>query len=119
MCSIMGFTSQTIGEDELWECFSRSKTRGPDMSRVEKTGSGFLCFHRLAIMGLTEEGMQPFHLGEDACVCNGELYLFRPLKAELSKGYDFKSGSDCEIRSPTPSPSRRTGCPTSWRRACK
>lgn len=97
MCSIMGFTSQTIGEDELWECFSRSKTRGPDMSRVEKTGSGFLCFHRLAIMGLTEEGMQPFHLGRDMCVCNGELYLFRPLKAELAEEYEFKSGSDCEI----------------------
>jgi asparagine synthase (glutamine-hydrolysing) len=30
-------------------------------------------------------------------VCNGELYLFRPLKAELAKEYDFKSGSDCEI----------------------
>ena len=31
------------------------------------------------------------------CVCNGELYLFRPLKAELAREYEFKSGSDCEI----------------------
>jgi len=97
MCSIMGFTSKFLSVAELTPFFDRTKSRGPDMSRVEEAGSGYLCFHRLAIMGLTEEGMQPFHLGEDACVCNGELYLFRPLKAELSKWYDFKSGSDCEI----------------------
>ena len=97
MCSIMGFTSRFFTEEEFRPFFDRTKSRGPDMSRVEKTGSGWLCFHRLAIMGLTLEGMQPFHLGEDMCVCNGELYLFRPLKAELAREYDFKSGSDCEI----------------------
>ena len=68
------------------------------MSRIEPAGEGCLCFHRLAIMGLHEEGMQPFHLGEDMCVCNGELYLFRPMKKELEDdGYQFQSGSDCEI----------------------
>ena len=67
------------------------------MSRMEKAGDGVLCFHRLAIMGLHEEGMQPFHLDGDMCVCNGELYLFRPLKAELAKEYTFISDSDCEI----------------------
>ena len=97
MCAIMGFTSHQIGEDEIQEYFDRTKTRGPDMSRIEKAGPGFLCFHRLAIMGLHEEGMQPFHLDGDMCVCNGELYLFRPLKAELAKEYDFVSDSDCEI----------------------
>ena len=98
MCSIMGFTKLTIGADELWTYFDRTKSRGPDMSRVEKAGEGCLCFHRLAIMGLHEEGMQPFHLDDDLCVCNGELYLFRPLKKKLEdKGYAFRSGSDCEI----------------------
>ena len=67
------------------------------MSRIEEAGPGVLCFHRLAIMGLHEEGMQPFHLDGDMCVCNGELYLFRPLKAELAKEYTFISDSDCEI----------------------
>ncbi len=97
MCSIMGFTSKLLSPDEIRPFFDRTLSRGPDMSRIERTGSGYLCFHRLAIMGLTEEGMQPFHLGEDMCVCNGELYLFRPLKAELEREYSFKSGSDCEI----------------------
>lgn len=97
MCSIMGFTSKLLSPDEIRPFFDRTLSRGPDMSRIERTGSGYLCFHRLAIMGLTEEGMQPFRLGEDMCVCNGELYLFRPLKAELEREYSFKSGSDCEI----------------------
>ena len=98
MCSIMGFTKLTIETDELWTYFDRTRTRGPDMSRVEKAGEGCLCFHRLAIMGLDETGMQPFHLNRDMCVCNGELYLFRPLKKQLEDdGYVFQSGSDCEI----------------------
>ena len=97
MCSIMGFTSPTLSEDKIQEYFDRTKSRGPDMSRVEKAGNGLLCFHRLAIMGLHEEGMQPFHLNGNMCVCNGELYLFRQLKAELAKEFTFVSDSDCEI----------------------
>ena len=97
MCAIMGFTKDTLTEEEIREYFDRTKSRGPDMSRIEKAGDGYLCFHRLAIMGLHEEGMQPFTLDGDMCVCNGELYLFRPLKKELSAEYEFKSGSDCEI----------------------
>lgn len=97
MCAIMGFTKRTLSEEELWPYFDRTRSRGPDMSRIEPAGDGWLCFHRLAIMGLHPEGMQPFHLDGDMAVCNGELYLFRPLKAELAKEYDFISESDCEI----------------------
>ena len=98
MCSIIGFTSDKISPEEFRPFFDRTVSRGPDMTRVEKAGKGWLGFHRLAIMGLHEEGMQPFRLDKDMCVCNGELYLFRPLKKELEdEGYEFKSGSDCEI----------------------
>ncbi len=97
MCAIMGFTKDTLTEEEIRVYFDRTKSRGPDMSRIEKAGGSYLCFHRLAIMGLHEEGMQPFTLDGDMCVCNGELYLFRPLKKELSAEYEFRSGSDCEI----------------------
>jgi len=58
-------------------------------------------FGRLAIMGLTPDGMQPFTRGADCVVCNGELYGFRPVKKALEdKGYVFHSGSDCEILLP-------------------
>ena len=101
MCSIMGFTKRVLDDNEVWTYFNRTKSRGPDLSRVEPAGEGCLCFHRLAIMGLDETGMQPFHLEDDACVCNGELYGFRPVKEALEqKGYQFESGSDCEILLP-------------------
>ena len=98
MCAIIGFDSPTLTEQEIRPYFDRTVSRGPDMSRMEKAGRGMLGFHRLAIMGLHEEGMQPFHLGGDMAVCNGELYGFRPLKKELeAKGYTFASESDCEL----------------------
>ena len=98
MCAIIGFDSPTLTEQEIRPYFDRTVSRGPDMSRMEKAGRGMLGFHRLAIMGLHEEGMQPFHLGGDMAVCNGELYGFRPLKKELEgKGYTFASESDCEL----------------------
>lgn len=97
MCSIMGLTTKALSQNDFQEFFDRTISRGPDMSRVIETKSGYLCFHRLAIMGLTERGMQPFELDGNAAICNGELYCFRPIKEELSKKYTFKSNSDCEI----------------------
>ena len=101
MCAIMGFSKKTRTKEEILPYFDRTASRGPDMSRIIETPSGWLCFHRLAIMGLTEAGMQPFELDGDYVVCNGEIYGFRPLKRQLmEKGYEFKSGSDCEILLP-------------------
>lgn len=97
MCSIMGLTTKALSQKDFQAFFDKTISRGPDMSKIIETKSGYLCFHRLAIMGLTENGMQPFELGADSVVCNGELYRFRPLKKELSKKYTFKSNSDCEI----------------------
>ncbi len=100
MCSICGFTTKSIPVEQLKACFERTQSRGPDMTRFEEIPCGYLGFHRLAIMGLDERGMQPFHLGEDAVVCNGELYCFRPLRERLLEKYDLKSQSDCEILLP-------------------
>lgn len=68
MCSIMGLTTKALRQDEFQEFFDRTISRGPDMSRVIETKSGYLCFHRLAIMGLTERGMQPFTMDDSAVV---------------------------------------------------
>lgn len=97
MCSIMSYCGLDITEEKFREFFDRTISRGPDMSRVITVGKGILGFHRLAIMGLTEEGMQPFELNGSYAVCNGELYGFRPIKKELEKKYSFASDSDCEI----------------------
>ena len=82
------------------EGFEKTISRGPDDSRVVDTGNGYLGFHRLAIMGLTPSGMQPFSLGSSYVVCNGEIYGFEKLKKELSDKYTFVSESDCEVLLP-------------------
>ena len=100
MCSIFGVTSKAVPVEKLKEGFDRTISRGPDMSRFEEIPCGYLGFHRLAIMGPDERGMQPFHLGSDAVICNGELYGFRPLRDRLLKKYPLQSQSDCEILLP-------------------
>lgn len=123
MCSILGFCHKKADYEDIQEALSLTTSRGPDAYRVLDTGSGYLGFNRLSIMGLTESGMQPFVFGggktlplenfqkqeheefflapersEIMLVCNGEIYGFRPLKQELiEKGYSFISESDCEI----------------------
>jgi asparagine synthase (glutamine-hydrolysing) len=100
MCSIFGLTGSRFPRDLIKTCFDRTISRGPDMSRMVDIPGGVLGFHRLAIMGLHEEGMQPFRLEDDYVVCNGELYGFRPLRARLMETYDLKSECDCEILLP-------------------
>lgn len=100
MCSIMGYCGSCAALDKFREGFERTLSRGPDDSRIVDTGKGLLAFHRLAIMGLTPEGMQPFSLGGSYLVCNGEIYGFEKLREGLSSRYSFRSDSDCEILLP-------------------
>ena len=109
MCAIIGFDSPTLTEQEIRPYFDRTISRGPDMSRMEKAGRGMLGFHRLAIMGLHEEGMQPFHLGGDMAVCNGELYGFRPLKRS------WRPRATPSRPSPTASSFSPSTASTAWR----
>lgn len=100
MCSIMGYCGQEADLDKFKQGFDQTISRGPDDSRIIDTGNGLLGFHRLAIMGLTPSGMQPFRLGSSYVVCNGEIYGFEKIREELSCCYSFVSDSDCEILLP-------------------
>lgn len=100
MCSIMGYKGSSLKLDDLKKHFDKTTSRGPDMQRINRYGDTILGFERLAIMGLTEEGMQPFELDKNAIVCNGEIYGFRKIKEELKSEYTFRSDSDCEILLP-------------------
>ena len=101
MCSIMGYCSDGAAFGRFQEGFAKTISRGPDDSRIVDTGKGLLGFHRLAIMGLHPEGMQPFELDGSYVVCNGEIYGFEQLRQCLrTKGYTFQSDSDCEILLP-------------------
>lgn len=111
MCSILGFCGKDAAYEEIRDALSKTASRGPDASRIIDTGNGYLGFNRLSIMGLTENGMQPFLYSdrktvkatdpadtEIVVVCNGEIYGFRKEKeALIARGYRFISDSDCEI----------------------
>ena len=100
MCSIMGYCGICDDLDEFQKGFDKTISRGPDDSRIVDTGNGLLGFHRLAIMGLTASGMQPFSLGGSYVVCNGEIFGFERLRESLSDRYTFQSDSDCEVLLP-------------------
>ena len=101
MCSVLSWCSSQADEVRFEEMLEKTSSRGPDQTKIVHTGKGLMGFNRLSIMGLTESGMQPFSLDGDYCICNGELYGFRPLKDYLCElGYTFSSDSDCEILLP-------------------
>lgn len=100
MCSIIGYCGKVPDMGAFMTCFDQTKSRGPDDSRIVAAGEGLLGFHRLSIMGLHPEGMQPFGLNGSYVVCNGEIYGFEKLRGELSQDYTFTSQSDCEVLLP-------------------
>ena len=101
MCSIMGYFSAGADRARFEQGFSATISRGPDDTRILDTGNGLLGFHRLAIMGLSDSGMQPFVRNGSMLVCNGEIYGFRSLREQLeASGIQFVSDSDCEILLP-------------------
>lgn len=100
MCSIMGYCAAGADLEAFRKGFDRTISRGPDESRIIDTGKGLLGFHRLAIMGLTPSGMQPFELNGSYLVCNGEIYGFEKYREQLRGKYSFQSDSDCEVLLP-------------------
>ena len=101
MCSIIGFCGEGAAYSLFSECFARTVSRGPDCTDIVSCGAGYLGFHRLAIMGLHPEGMQPFELSGSYLVCNGEIYGFKKFRDELiADGCTFAGDSDCEVLLP-------------------
>ena len=81
MCCIIGYAGHDLPKETFTEYLLRTTPAAARTTqRVAETEFGLLGFGRLAIMGLTPEGMQPFFRGADCVACNGELYGFRPVK---------------------------------------
>lgn len=100
MCSIIGYCGKPADIQKFITGFDKTLSRGPDDSRIVDVGQGLFGFHRLSIMGLHPEGMQPFGLNGSYVVCNGEIYGFEKWKEALSAEYTFVSESDCEVLLP-------------------
>ncbi len=98
MCGILFVEGKT--EPTLFKSsFESIHHRGPDMSRILENELGTFGFHRLAIMDVTEHGMQPFVDDQAMAVCNGEIYNEMAIKTMFPQ-YPFQGHSDCEVLIP-------------------
>ena len=52
MCSILAYCGSGADPDKIAEMMEKTISRGPDDTRILNTGSGYLGFNRLSIMGL-------------------------------------------------------------------
>ena len=99
-----GFTvmGSTVSQLEVFkETLEKTAHRGPDDQSISFSNQIMWGFNRLAIMDLSSKGNQPFTYKQTKLVCNGEIYNYPILKAQLMKdGCTFISESDCEVLLP-------------------
>ncbi len=99
MCGFAVYT----GDDKMMRLkavseFRKLKYRGPDNSHYSDfREKGWMGFHRLKIMDVSDDGNQPMHFEDIHLVCNGEIYNYLQLKEEYTGRYSFSSSSDCEV----------------------
>ncbi|WP_296443085.1 asparagine synthase (glutamine-hydrolyzing) [Rhodoferax sp. UBA5149] len=102
MCGIHGiyrFDGQAVAPEMLSAMGNVTRHRGPDDEGMHIDGACGIAMRRLSIIDLAG-GHQPLSNVDETLwlVCNGEIYNYRELRAELqAKGYHFKTGSDSEV----------------------
>ena len=107
MCGIAGIfayrdQAPPVDKEELLRIREAMRLRGPDgeglwISRNSRVG---LAHRRLAIIDLTNDGLQPMATPDGALriTFNGEIYNYRELRRLLeSKGQIFRTNSDTEV----------------------
>ena len=103
MCGIAGFTQfhqQQGSIDALKAMGERIFHRGPDAGSEFLTDKVGLCHRRLAIIDLSDAGVQPMKSENEQVVIsfNGEIYNFLELREELiEQGVEFKTNTDTEV----------------------
>jgi asparagine synthase (glutamine-hydrolysing) len=100
MCGIAGIVGGRWADAEAASAQAHAlRHRGPDGEGVRAANGAALVHRRLSIIDL-EGGRQPIG-NEDGTrwiVCNGEIYNYKALTAELeAKGHRFRTRSDTEV----------------------
>jgi asparagine synthase (glutamine-hydrolysing) len=104
MCAILGVFGLQPSDDlvalrrEALERSQRQRHRGPDWSGVYVDEGAVLVHERLAIVD-PNGGSQPLRSPDLELVLavNGEIYNHRELRHDLRPGYEYQTGSDCEV----------------------
>ena len=95
MCGIFAHISKNIIVKEIANA-NNIRKRGPDnTSYIKLSDNVAMCFHRLKINDLSDDGNQPIIYEDVAVICNGEIYNSDKLKEEFD--VEWKSNSDCEV----------------------
>jgi len=103
MCGISGIycpgSEQPIDQNAAERMLKVIHHRGPDDQGSYQEDDLWIGFRRLSIIDLST-GQQPM-FNEDSSVvvvCNGEIYNYLDLRAELAaKGHIFRTASDVEV----------------------
>src|SRR6266542_3833573 len=99
LCGIVAFGRPP--ETEVATAMARELDhRGPDGKGLLVDSGVAFAFRRLAIIDLSEAGMQPFASedGSRSLMHNGEIYNYRELRRELeAHGHRFRSATDTEV----------------------
>lgn len=100
MCGIWGVLGKPITEEAAKSALKKLAARGPEDARIVAGNHFQLGFTRLAINGLTTDGMQPIMEPTNKLytICNGEIYNYK----DLAERFDIQlqTGSDCEVLAP-------------------
>src|SRR5918998_1401286 len=99
LCGIVAF-GRPAERDNVARMSAELDHRGPDGDGAYDEPGVALGFRRLAIIDLSDAGMQPMASEDGAhrLVHNGEGYNYRELRAELeAKGHRFRSATDTEV----------------------
>ena len=104
MCGIVGIFNIKEQTSELRQkalgMSRKIRHRGPDWSGIYSGATAILCHERLSIVD-PESGKQPLFSPDKKQVLavNGEIYNHQDLRADkaVSGGYDYQTGSDCEV----------------------
>lgn len=97
MCGIFFYKGVTYNLNDLMPHFMKSSHRGPDSSCLKSMDKNtFMGFHRLAIVGLSRDGDQPFEtVNKNYVICNGEIYNHQIIRQKIHK--PIHSKSDCAV----------------------
>src|SRR5712692_3733063 len=98
MCGILGVLAKD-GHPPPLDAVELLRHRGPDGEGRRAFERCALAMRRLAIIDL-DTGDQPVEneAGDVVCICNGEIYNYRELRAELSaRGHTFRGEGDVEV----------------------
>ena len=100
MCGIFALlnniNTRLLNNAIIEEQFNKGKQRGPEYSKLEYNYLKMcLGFHRLAINGLNMQSGQPIVYEDIILICNGEIYNYKNLYAEMN--VTCVTDSDCEV----------------------